>query len=187
MKTAFSEVILSEKSYQYQGFSSKNSASQNESFRCYRRLPGRRWGVRKTRTTWPLAGHGARQPSRAVERGPRATTAQQRSKSLILLKKQADHLSKSLILRAHESGTFCIDCTGTPGQADKRTRHNRTSTVDFQDEATYFRLLGDGKAFAEWVITFLLSLGFQLTRKATCSGGRGLTRHSHYARVRLGG
>src|SRR5262245_12880037 len=34
---------------------------------------------------------------------------------------------------------------------------------------------------------FLLSLGFQLTHKATCTGGGCLTRHSHYARVRLGG
>ena len=34
---------------------------------------------------------------------------------------------------------------------------------------------------------FILALGFQLTHKATCSGGGGLTRHSHYARVRLGG
>src|SRR5262249_45499227 len=34
---------------------------------------------------------------------------------------------------------------------------------------------------------FVLSLGFQLKHKATCSGGGCLTRHSHYARVRLGG
>jgi hypothetical protein len=73
------------------------------------------------------------------------------------------------------------------GQADKRTRLNRTITVDFQDEATYFRLLGDGKAFLECVLAFLLALGFQLKHKATCSGGGCLTRHSHYARVRLGG
>ena len=38
------------------------------------------------------------------------------------------------------------------GQAGKRTRHNRTITVDFQNEATYFQLLGDGKAFLEWVV-----------------------------------
>src|SRR5262249_18727722 len=73
------------------------------------------------------------------------------------------------------------------GQAGKRTRHNRTITVDFQNEATYFRLLGDGKAFVECVLAFILSLGFQLTHKATCQGGGCLTRHSHYARVRLGG
>src|SRR5712691_4683310 len=69
----------------------------------------------------------------------------------------------------------------------KRTRENRTITVDFRDEATYFQLLGDGKAFLECVLAFVLSLGFQLTHKATCGGGGCLTRHSHYVRVRLGG
>jgi len=73
------------------------------------------------------------------------------------------------------------------GQAGKRTRQNRTITIDFQDEATYFGLLADGKAFVECVLAFLLSLGFQLTHKAACSGGGCLTRHSHYVRVRLGG
>src|SRR4249920_2765104 len=71
--------------------------------------------------------------------------------------------------------------------AAKPTRHNRTITVDFHDEATYFRLLGDGKVFVELVLAFLLTLGFQLLHKATCPGGGRLTRHSHYARVRLGG
>jgi hypothetical protein len=69
----------------------------------------------------------------------------------------------------------------------KQPRTNRTITVDFQNEATYFQLLGDGKAFLEFVFAFLLSLGFQLTHKATCHGGGCLTRHSHYARIRLGG
>ena len=69
----------------------------------------------------------------------------------------------------------------------RQTRENRTITVDFQNEATYFQLLGDGKAFVECVLAFLLSLGFQLKHKAACSGGGCLTRHSHYARVRLGG
>ena len=73
------------------------------------------------------------------------------------------------------------------GTAAKRTRHNRTITVDFRDEATYCHLLGDGKAFLECVLAFLLALGFQLAHKATCSGGGGLTRHSHYVRIRLGG
>jgi len=49
-----------------------------------------------------------------VERDPRATTAQPCSKGLILLEKQTAYLSKALILHAHEIGTFCIDCTGTP-------------------------------------------------------------------------
>src|SRR5215475_9208383 len=69
----------------------------------------------------------------------------------------------------------------------RRTRENRTITVDFQNEATYLQLLGDGKAFLEWVLAFLMALGFQLKHKATCRGGGCLTRHSHYARVRLGG
>jgi len=69
----------------------------------------------------------------------------------------------------------------------RQTRENRTITVDFHNEATYFQLLGDGKAFLECVVAFLLALGFQLAHKATCRGGGCLTRHSHYARVRLGG
>jgi hypothetical protein len=73
------------------------------------------------------------------------------------------------------------------GQAAKPTRQNRTITVDFQDEATYFQLLGHTKAFVEFVLAFILSLGFQLLHKASCSEGGSLTRHSHYARLRLGG
>jgi hypothetical protein len=73
------------------------------------------------------------------------------------------------------------------GTAAQPTRENRTITVDFRSEATYFQLLGDGKAFLECVIAFVMSLGFQLKHKATCRGGGGLTRHSHYVRVRRGG
>src|SRR5713226_6810564 len=73
------------------------------------------------------------------------------------------------------------------GQSAKPTRHNRTITVDFHDETTYAELLGNTKAFVEFVLAFLLALGFQLLHKASCSEGGGLTRHSHYARVRLGG
>jgi len=73
------------------------------------------------------------------------------------------------------------------GKEATRTRQNRTITVDFHDETTYDHLLGDGKAFLECVLAFILSIGFQLTHKATCSGGGCLTRHSHYVRVRLGG
>src|SRR5262252_1116748 len=69
----------------------------------------------------------------------------------------------------------------------RQIRENRTITVDFQNEATYFQLLGDGKAFVECVLAFLLALGFQLAHKATCRGGGSLTRHSHDARIRLGG
>src|SRR5215218_8668390 len=73
------------------------------------------------------------------------------------------------------------------GTAAKPTRENRTITIDFQNETTYFQLLSDGKAFLECVLAFILSIGFQLTHKATCGGGGCLTRHSHYVRVRLGG
>ena len=73
------------------------------------------------------------------------------------------------------------------GKATTQTRENRTITVDFRDEATYFGLMKDGKAFLEFVFAFLLSLGFQLKHKATCTGGGCLTRHSHYVRIRLGG
>ena len=58
------------------------------------------------------------------------------------------------------------------GTAAKRTRENRTITVDFRDDATYLQLLGNGKAFVEFVCAFLLSLGFQLAPKATCRRGR---------------
>jgi hypothetical protein len=73
------------------------------------------------------------------------------------------------------------------GTAATRIRHNRTITVDFQDETTYVRLLDDGKAFLECILAFIMSLGFQLTHTATCRGGGCLTRHSHDVRVRLGG
>src|SRR5882672_1247002 len=72
------------------------------------------------------------------------------------------------------------------GQAAKPTRHNRTLTIDFHDETTYAALLGNTKAFVEFVLAFLLALGFQLLHKASCSEGGSLTRHSHYARLRLG-
>jgi hypothetical protein len=68
-------------------------------------------------------------------------------------------------------------------QAAKAPRENRTITVDFHDETTYSQLLGDGKAFIEFVLAFILSLGFQLHHKSTCNGGGCLTRHSHYVRV----
>src|ERR1043166_6635589 len=69
----------------------------------------------------------------------------------------------------------------------RQSRDNRTITIDFQNETTYFQLLGDGKAFVEFVIAFILSFSFQLKHKAICRGGGCLTRHSHYVRVRLGG
>jgi len=53
-------------------------------------------------------------------------------------------------------------------QAAKPTRHNRTITVDFHNEATYFALFSDGKVFIEFVLAFFLSLGFQLLHKPRC-------------------
>src|ERR1700746_2342769 len=73
------------------------------------------------------------------------------------------------------------------GTAAKPTREHRTITVDVQHETTYVQRLGDTKAVVEWGLAFLLALGFQLIHKASCSAGGSLTRHSHYARVRLGG
>jgi hypothetical protein len=58
------------------------------------------------------------------------------------------------------------------GIAAQPTRANRTITVDFRSEATYFQLLGDGKAFLECVLAFVMSLGFQL-RACLKSGLRG--------------
>ena len=63
---------------------------------------------------------------------------------------------------------------------------NRTITVDFLDEVTYHRLCHDGPRFIDKVVAFILSIGFQLKHKCDCSGGK-LTRHSHYARLRLNG
>jgi hypothetical protein len=55
------------------------------------------------------------------------------------------------------------------GTAAKPRRENRTITIDFRDQATYFRLIADGKAFVECVLAFLLALGFQLKHQAQSS------------------
>ncbi len=68
----------------------------------------------------------------------------------------------------------------------KRPRQNRTLTVDFHEQATYHRLCQDGPKFIDVVAAFILSIGFQLAHKCDCKGGK-LTRHSHYARLRLDG
>jgi hypothetical protein len=67
----------------------------------------------------------------------------------------------------------------------RQTRDNRTITVDFHDETTYVQLLDDRQAFVEFVLAFLLALGFQLKHQATCGGGGCLTRHSHYLNALL--
>ena len=77
------------------------------------------------------------------------------------------------------SSIFPVYSRRQMGPAAKSTRQNRTITVDFQNEATYFQLLGDPQAFVEFVLAFLLSLGFQLLHRASCSEGGSLTRHSH--------
>ena len=68
----------------------------------------------------------------------------------------------------------------------KRSRENRTLTVDFNSEQTYHSLCLSGPRFIDFVIAFILSVGCQLKHKCDCPGGR-LTRHSHYARLRLDG
>ncbi len=57
-------------------------------------------------------------------------------------------------------------------------RTNRTIVVDFQDEATYHSLCHNGGTFIEFVVAFIMSIGFQLRRKCDCPGGFRLTRHS---------
>ena len=73
------------------------------------------------------------------------------------------------------------------GHTARPTRENRTITVDFHDETTYFALVGHTKAFVEFVLAFILSMGLQLNHKTPCGAGGCLTRHSHDAQVRLGG
>ena len=45
---------MEEKRQQYQGISLKISSREKEPFRCYRLLPGRRWGMRDTESRVPL-------------------------------------------------------------------------------------------------------------------------------------
>ena len=67
-----------------------------------------------------------------------------------------------------------------------RPRQNRTITVDFNDESTYHQLCQDGRGFIDFVVTFILKIGFALKHKCNCPGER-LTHHSNYARLRLDG
>ncbi len=69
----------------------------------------------------------------------------------------------------------------------KKPRKNRTVHVDFNDKSTYFKLIEDGSFFLEFVVAYVLSIGFQLVHHGHCSGQSAFKRHSHYARVRLGG
>jgi len=54
------------------------------------------------------------------------------------------------------------------GHTAKPTRENRTITVDFHDETPYFALVGHTKAFVEFVLAFILSIGLQLNHKTPC-------------------
>src|SRR5262249_7086500 len=49
-------------------------------------------------------------------------------------------------------------------QTTKATHQNRTIIVDFQDPSTYFQLISDGKAFVEFVLAFILSLGGSVSK-----------------------
>lgn len=69
----------------------------------------------------------------------------------------------------------------------KQTRAHRTIVVDFTDDATYFSFLDQRQAFGEFVLAFLLALGFQLKQKKDCQRGSCFTRHSHDVRARLNG
>src|SRR5262245_29249413 len=65
-------------------------------------------------------------------------------------------------------------------QAAVRTRHNRTITVDFHDEATYLRLLNDGKAFVEFVLAFVrVRLGGSPSGASSVHGAKRSSRSSH--------
>jgi hypothetical protein len=96
--------------------------------------------------------------------------------------------SASSGLSCHGTGTsHFVGGRAMKKKPTKRRRQDRTMVVDFHNEATYVNVLGQGKAFIDMVVAFLLSIGFQLTHQPKCSGGLALTRHSPYARVRLGG
>ena len=61
---------------------------------------------------------------------------------------------------------------------------NRTIIVDFGDRNQYQQMILNGKAFMEFVVAYILSMGFQLLHKKHCTSGSCFTRHSHYARVK---
>ncbi len=63
---------------------------------------------------------------------------------------------------------------------------NRTIIVDFGNQAQYENIIGNGRAFIELIMAYILSLGFQVLHKNCCSSNC-FTRHSHYARVKCNG
>jgi hypothetical protein len=73
------------------------------------------------------------------------------------------------------------------GHAAKPLRHHRPRTVAFPAEAPSCGLWDPTNAFVAFVLAFLLARGSPLLPKARGREGGGLTRHSHSARLRLGG
>lgn len=67
----------------------------------------------------------------------------------------------------------------------RRRNQNRTIVVDFQTESLYEQVCQDGKKFIERIVTFIVSAGLHLCHRQGCCEEKGLTRHSHYHRVRL--
>ncbi len=64
--------------------------------------------------------------------------------------------------------------------------NHRFIIVDFGDRSQYEKIIANCRMFLEFVIAYLLSLGFQLSHKCNCVGGSSITRHSHYMRARCG-
>lgn len=64
---------------------------------------------------------------------------------------------------------------------------NRTIVIDFADENQYEDVISNCTVFIEFVIAYILSIGFQVVHNKYCTGGNCFTRHSHYLRVRCGG
>lgn len=64
---------------------------------------------------------------------------------------------------------------------------NRTIVIDFGDESQYSKIISNGQAFIEFVLAYILSIGFQILHRQLCKGGNCFTRHSHYQRVKCGG
>ena len=48
-----------------------------------------------------------------------------------------------------------------------KKRENRTITIDFNDEATYHELCKSGTAFIDFVVGYIMSLGFNSSTDVT--------------------
>ena len=58
----------------------------------------------------------------------------------------------------------------------KRKKEGHTITVDFKTTEAHLRIIQDGKAFIEFVVNLLVSIGVQLKHRKDCPGGFSLTR-----------